>query len=170
MLNAEMKGECGCGKTISKLAPEAWPVHPFRGDVAQREPDQLRGGFVSREMATGFDDLPQLRVDAFERVGRVDQAPDVGRKREERNDVRPGAAPGGDDRRKLPAPRPALEGVERGTRRLGARGGVDRPQRRRHRLALFPIREVQTVANQVHDAGLQRGLRETPRRAPRSCP
>jgi hypothetical protein len=100
--------------------PKAWPLHPFRRDVAQREPNGLRGGFVSREMPTGLDDLPQLRMDALERVGGVDQAADLRRKCEERNHVGPRAAPGRHDGRKLPAPGPALECVQRGTRGLGA--------------------------------------------------
>ena len=88
-------------------------AHPRRGDIAQRQPDQFRGGLVGREMAARFDDLAHPRVDALERIGRVDHAPNLGRKREERNHLGPGAAPGRDDGRKVRAPRALLEGVER---------------------------------------------------------
>ncbi len=37
---------------------------------------------------------------------------------------------------------------------LGARRRVDRTQRRRQRLSLLPIAKVETVTNQVDDAGL----------------
>ena len=81
------------------------------------------------KVAAGLDDFAQARVDALERVGGVDHAPHVGRKGEERNDVRPRAAPRRDDRRKPLAPRAARKGVERRARGLRARRRVDRPQR-----------------------------------------
>ncbi len=54
---------------------------------------------------------------------------------------------------------PRSKASSAGSGGVGARRGVDRPQRRRQRLALFPIRKVQTVAQQMDDAGLQRRRR-----------
>lgn len=42
---------------VHGLLPVVSGSAPFGGDVSQREPDQLGGGFVSREMAPGLDDL-----------------------------------------------------------------------------------------------------------------
>ncbi len=41
---------------------------PIRGDVAQRQPEQLDGRLVIREVATGLDDLAQLHVQALDGV------------------------------------------------------------------------------------------------------
>src|ERR1044072_3979356 len=107
-------------------------------------------------MPTGFDDLPEPCVHTLERVRRVDHAANLRRKGEEGDDARPRSTPGRDDRRKALAPFPPLEGVERTQGEVGARRRVDRAERRRQRLPLFPIREVQALAQQMYDAGLQR--------------
>src|SRR3954467_12320698 len=93
---------------------------PVSGDVAQREPDQFARRIVGREMAAGFDDLAQLRVHAFDRVRGVDYAAHRWRKREERNDIGPGAAPRARHGRELLTPRTDLECRELGLCGLGA--------------------------------------------------
>ena len=47
-----------------------------------------------------------------------------------------------------------LERIECGKRRLGAGCGIDRPQRRGQRLAVFPTGIVKAVADQMHNTGL----------------
>jgi hypothetical protein len=49
----------------------------------------------------------------------------------------------------------AREVVERGTRRLAPVAVLDGPRRRGHALARFPNRDIETVPNQMRDAGLQ---------------
>ena len=75
---------------------------------------------------------------------------------EERNDLGPGPAPALADGRVFPAPWAGFEGRQR---RFAA-GRVDRPvdvlQRRRDRLAVLVGDEVQAVAQQMDDAGLNR--------------
>ena len=59
----------------------------------------------------------------------------------------------------MPAP-VRVEGLERVPRGLGGLGDIDLAQLGRDRLAILPGAEVQRVANQMNDAGLNRGLRE----------
>ena len=111
-------------------------------------------------MATGLDDFAELCVHALERVGRVDDAPNLRGKCEERNHACPGPAPGSDDRRKEVAPVATLERVQGTEGSVRTRRRVDRTQGDRQWLALFPIREVQTLPQEMRDARLQRGPRE----------
>ena len=69
--------------------------------IPQGEPQQLGRGVVVRKVAARLDDLPQLRMHALERIGRVDQPADLRRKGKEGHDVRPGATPRRDHRRKF---------------------------------------------------------------------
>ena len=76
-------------------------------------------------------------MDTLEGVGRVEDAPNLGGKGKERADARPGATPGGHDRRNALPPFSAVECVERGERRHGPRHAdhvrrVDRRQRGPH--------------------------------------
>ena len=137
------------------LAPVAGRLGPLRGDVAERQPDQFRRRLIGREMSAGLDDLPDARMDAFEDVGRVDHAPHVGRKREERNDVRPGLPPAFTMSRKPLAPR--SRGECRPTRRPPRRPwrGVDRRSARASGFRSFQP-TIETMANQMHETGLER--------------
>ena len=146
---------------VHRRLPVVRRAAPVGGDVAQRQPDQLGGRIVAGEVAARLDDLAQLRVDALDGVGGVDHLAHRRREREERNHVVPGAAPGGRDGGEFLTPGAALEGIQLGLaplRRSVRR--VDRLDRRGQRLAILPARVVQAVADQVHDAGLQRGGRE----------
>jgi hypothetical protein len=49
-----------------------------------------------------------------------------------------------------------FEGIQRGLRSIGARRRISRPSGRGEGLALLPIRKIETLAEQVHDTGLQR--------------
>ena len=98
---------------IHRRPPVVRRALPLRGDIPDRQPDQFGRGVVVREVAARFDDLPQLRVHAFERIRGVNQPADFRRKCKEGNDVRPGAPPRRDDGGKLLAPRTAFELVER---------------------------------------------------------
>src|SRR5688572_17368433 len=82
---------------IPGAAPEIGFLAPGRRDVAQGQPQQLDRGVVGRELTTHLQDLSQPGVDALERVGRVEHLAHIWWKGEERNDVRPSAAPAGDD-------------------------------------------------------------------------
>ena len=57
---------------IHRLLPVVRRAAPVGRDVAQRQPDQLVGRVVTREVAARFDDLAQPCIDALDRVGRVD--------------------------------------------------------------------------------------------------
>lgn len=96
-----------------------------------REIQQFGRGLVGREVAARLHDLPELHVQALDRVGRVEQPTHLRRVREDRRDVGPVPPPEGRDRRILRADRARserLEGREPG--RLGRRA-IDRPDRPR---------------------------------------
>jgi hypothetical protein len=42
---------------------------PLGRDVPQRQPDQFGRGVIIGKMIARFDDLPQLRMNALQRVG-----------------------------------------------------------------------------------------------------
>ncbi len=69
----------------------------------------------------------------------------------------PGPAPGLADRRIALAPF-GLELLEPDKRLIGVLGPIDRLDRRQDGLAVFPGHKRQTVADQVHDAGLDQRL------------
>lgn len=77
-------------------------------------------------------------------------------KAKERNHVRPGAAPRSRRGRKLLPPRPGLEHGELGLSGLGAGRGVNGLDRFGQGFAVLPARVLEAVADEVHDAGLQR--------------
>ena len=68
--------------------------------------------------------------------------------------------PGGRDGGVLGAPGAGLERLERGQTRVGVLGAVDRPQLRDHGLPILPGDEVQGMADQMNDAGLNHGVGE----------
>src|SRR5450432_2288954 len=121
-----------------KKLPVVRGAPPIGGDVAQGQPDQFAGGVVGREMATRLDDLAQPRVHALDGVGGVNHPPHGRRKRKERNHVRPSPAPGGGHGWEFLTPWPDLECRQLGLGALGTGGRVNRPDRRRQRLALLP--------------------------------
>ena len=133
---------------------------PIGSDVAQCQPDQLAGDVVIGEVAMRRDDFAQLRIDAFDGVGRVDHPAHRWWERKEWDHVIPEAAPGHSDRGELLAPRSMFEGLQLGLRSFGACCRVDRLDGGRQQLTVLPAGVVQTDTDQVHDAGLQRGGRE----------
>jgi hypothetical protein len=153
-----------------RLPPRADRRGPPTCDVSQRQPDQFRRRVVAGEMPTRRDDFAELRVDALEAVGRVNDASDLRRKREKGDHVRPGARPRRDDGRQLRAPGFARDVVKRGGRGLGAPGG--------NRSGAGPSPALSALSNwRSRDCGGSgaRGRfagwsRERRPRAPRSCP
>ena len=142
-------------KLVHRRDPFPGRAAPVGGGVLQRQPDQLRRRIVAREMTSSLDDLAQPRIDALDRVGRVNHAPDSWRKGKEQNDPIPGSTPDRRDRRIPLAPGAVLELLERLQSGLWAGDGVDRPQRLGEHLAVLPARVFEAVADQVHDARLQ---------------
>ena len=136
---------------------DGW-ILPARRDVSQRKPDQFGRRLVIWEVPLVSNALADLTVQAFDRVGGVEDFADLHREHEE-----------GDHRCPIPAPRlrnswifltprsdiKRLEFAAGGVRILGT---VDGLECRSHRFALFPRRKLQRVANQMHDAGLNDGV------------
>src|SRR3954454_5784232 len=98
---------------------------PFGVGLDDREVDELGRGLFVGEVPAGLDRFADLAVQPFDRVGRVDRLAQLIGQREERDDVLPAGAPGGDGRWVALAPL-ALEALELDERRVGVGGGVDR--------------------------------------------
>ena len=150
----------GNGELVHGLLPFLGCTPPVGRDVTQRQPQQLGGGIVAGEVPARLDDLAQPAVKALDGVGRVDHPPHRRAEGKEGNDTVPGPAPGRHDGGELLSPGAGLQSIELGRCRLRTGGRVDRLQGRCQRLAVLPARVVQAVADQVHDAGLQRRGRE----------
>src|SRR5580765_4851209 len=130
-------------------------VAPPGRDIPQREPNQFGRRLGGWKVAAGLDDFADPRVDALERIRRIDHAPDRGREGEERDDLRPGAPPGRHDGRKANPPRAAGEHVQGLGGGLGTDRRVDGTERGREELAIARTREVEAMAQEMDDAGLQ---------------
>ena len=84
-------------------------ILPFFGNVAQDQIDQLSGCFIARKMASGFEHLAQLYVQAFDGVGRVNDLSDFVGISEKGDDSVPDSAPALSDGRDLFSQRPLLK-------------------------------------------------------------
>ena len=133
---------------------------PFRLDLAQSQEDQLDRRVIAREVLLVADGLAHLAVQTLDGVGGVEDLADLGREREEGDDLLPLAPPAGDDGRVLLAPGAFFEHVQGCRSGLGTGCGVDRLQVLGDRLALLPGCELHRVADQVDDASLDDGIRE----------
>src|SRR5262249_39819652 len=72
-----------------RVEPDARDISPLRTEIPQRQVQQLRRRLVSGKVAAGLDDLPQLHVDALDRVRRREQATNRHRVLKGRRDVLP---------------------------------------------------------------------------------
>src|SRR3954454_745353 len=84
---------------------------PLGVGAHDREVDELGGGLLVGEVPTGLDRFADLAVQALDRVGRVDRAPQLVGQAEERDHVLPRRAPGVDGRGVALAPL-GVEAVE----------------------------------------------------------
>src|ERR1700756_1795228 len=139
-------------------AVHSTPPPPPQSGVLDGEIKQLQRRVVVWKAAAGLDDLAQATVQRLDCVGGVDHLADARSEREERHDVFPGAAPSLADRWIALAPF-ILELLEPDQSHVGILGPVDCLDGRQDRLAILPGYKRQTVADQVHDAGLHHGLR-----------
>jgi hypothetical protein len=120
---SEVDLEGGAGRGPGAVAS------PFGVGFGDREVDELGGGLFVGEVPAGLDRLADLAVQALDRVGGVDRAPEFVGQRQERGDVLPAGAPGVDGRRVALAPF-GVEALELDQGGVGVGGGVDRSQRR----------------------------------------
>lgn len=111
-------------------------------------------------MASGSDGSADFRVQRLNGVRGVDQPADLRRVVEKRNDLVPGSAPAGRDRRIPPGQVVILELCQGQFCRLGINGRVDSLEGGRDSFAVFVAGEVHGMAQQVDDAGLDPGLRK----------
>ena len=107
-------------------------------------------------MSPRSDDLAQLAAQTLDGVGGVDELAHLWRKGKERHHPIPSPAPGLDHSRVALTPGALLEGRQLGLGGLRVDGRVDGLERCSQLPALLPAGILQAVADQVHDAGLQR--------------
>src|SRR3954447_9083546 len=131
----------------------------FSAEVADAEVEQLDEGFVGREVTAGFGDLAELVVDALDHVRGVDDLADLQGKGEERDHLLPGGEPLPADRWILLSDVAVAPGVERVAG--GLLGGclIDQLQLGGDLLPVLPVDPAMAGPDQMHDAGLDRGLR-----------
>src|SRR5580700_7658331 len=111
-------------------------------------------------MAPGPDGSAELGVQRLDGVRGVPDPPHLAGEGVERDYLAPGPPPALADGRIFSAPEAFLEGAKRGFAGIGVDGSVDPLQCGCHRLSVFPGDEIEAVAQQVDDTGLNRGLRE----------
>ena len=111
---------------------------PVGNDITQDQPDELRSGFVAREVASGLDDLAQLHIDALNGVRGVDGIAYRWRKRKEQDHAIPCAARGHADHREFLAPEPIGECIQLDFGSLRVDRRAERSDRSSQRPPIFP--------------------------------
>ncbi len=130
-----------------------WHPPLLFGQVQDQE-EQLCDALIGREVASGPDGPAQLGVQGLDGIRGINDPTDVIRKSEERDHGLPVPAPGHGDRRIFLAPIALGKGLQGGSARIGVSGFVDLLQRRSDGPPVLVGHEVERVADQVHDAGL----------------
>ena len=105
-------------------------------------------------MTARLDDFAQAGIYAFNGICRVNHSADSRRKCKEWDDVGPSSSPACYDGGEFLTPGSFLEFTQLGFSRFRARRSINRLERGRELLALFPAGLVEAVADQMHDAGL----------------
>jgi hypothetical protein len=126
---------------------DGW-ILPVLRDVAQCQPDQLGSGLIAGEMSLVADRLAYRGVEAFDRVGGVDDFPHVGGKGEEGDHRLPVAPPALGNDRVFSAPWPLIERIQFVCSGLRVVGPVDRLERGADGLAFLPWLEVPSSPGQ----------------------
>ena len=110
-------------KANGKLGGRQFPSNrrflPFFGDIAQDQIDQLGGCFIAGKMTPGFEHLTQLHVQAFDRVGRVNDLSDLVGISEKGDHLVPDSVPALSDGRDPFPQRPLLTVLQSLGRQLG---------------------------------------------------
>jgi len=121
------EGGCSGSRVLSLMRPldDEAPGDRSPGASSSRRRVRVLGP-KARKVATRLHDLAQLHVQALDRVGGVEETPNLDVIREDRQHMGPVSAPERGDRRILEAPRALGEGVERRDGRRLGRGLVDR--------------------------------------------
>src|SRR3954471_13862051 len=162
------RGWSGDGKAVLeengelRLGSAPLPLRhlPIFGRPVQHEKEQLQRGVIVREVAARPHRSAQLGVQRLYSVRGVDDPTYLSGEGVEGDHLRPVPAPDLGNDGILAAPRALVEGLQCGLPQLGGAGPVDLLQRRGDLPAIFIRDEVERPANQMHDAGLDLGLRE----------
>jgi FkbM family methyltransferase len=150
---AEDDGELGLGH--GPLTRWHFPL--FLRSV-QDQVEELGGGIVAGEVASGPDGAAQLGIQGLDRIAGVDDPPDVVREGEERDDLGPGPPPALADGGIAGAPGTGLECAQRLFGRIGIGSAVDFLQGAGQPTAVLEGHEVHGVPQQVDDGVVEKAL------------
>ena len=139
--------------------PSICVCHCELHSILDSQVDQLGCGLVVWKGASGLDGLSDRHVQALDRIRGVDNPADVLVEGEEGDDLLPVPPPGLPDRRIAVVPA-SLELGEPGLGGVCGLGAIDVLEVRGHDVAILVGAEVQRIAGEMEDAGLDDGLRE----------
>ena len=156
-------GPCGCNGSFiepfwiknSELVSGGNPFSDMAArffEVAYGQINQLGGGIIGWEAAPGFGGFSDYPVQAFNRVGGIDDLAHRWREGEERDDLLPGPPPAWGDGGIFLAPF-GLKIIKGFCRFLVIHRLINAPQAFGDSLAVFPTAETQGMTHQMHDAG-----------------
>src|SRR5690625_1665670 len=147
------------GETIERGRPISHRAGPLVRDVSRRQVEEFEERIDCWEEVSVTAYLPKGAVERLDRVGRVDDLPDLRWIVEERNQPFPVSLPASADRGKprVVALAKVLKGHLCG---FGRRGVVDVFQLLSDLFALFPANISEAVAQHVNDAQLDLRLRK----------
>jgi hypothetical protein len=144
------------GELLHGCCPIMSRHSPLYGDVADRQPQQLSRRVVIGEVPPGLDDLAQLRIHTLDRVGGVDHFAYRRWENKKGNHLAPDPLPCTHHHGVLLAPAALCKVLKRLVGGLRIRGGVKRSECSGQSTPIFPAGIAQAIADQMHDAGLQR--------------
>ena len=146
-----------------KLLKGSFPVfdrhHPLLTDVVQAKINQPINRFIVREDGTALDDLSQTEVERLDEIDGIDNLTNLHRQFKHQFDARPIGPPGARDDWVLLVP--LYLKLLQGLKSFRLTGGlIDQSQISGHHFTVLIIYKAQRMPNQMHDAGLDRRLRE----------
>ena len=150
LLDAEAVAEHD-GELRHSGGPFALSILPIVAHAAQDQIQQFDRRLVGREVSAAAHGGAQRAIEALDRIGGVDDPPDLGREGEERDHLLPLPPPQRGDRGVFLAPWAGLEGIQGDQCGIGCGRLVDRLQRRHDLAAVLPGDIGQGVAQQMHD-------------------
>ena len=126
---------------------------PFFGDVADRQVENLENSLIVGKQSPVLDDFAEAVIERLDRIGRVNDLPDLFRELKHGNNLRPVRPPGFGDQLVLAVPF-LSEQMQLALGLFGGRRAIDQLQVRRDDLPVFLAHQTQRMSHQMNDAQL----------------